>query len=134
MGQMSVTGNRFDFPSAVRCRRYVIAFGITCLTSLPLHAQYRESRIVELDGQRKYADALELCIKNDDLPFAAFLAGEYYFHGRKGIPQDKKKGQTYYLKALNRLLPRAEGGDALAQYRVARCMQPFQGRERLHYF
>ena len=49
-----------------------------------------------------------------------FWNGDYYFHGRKGIARDVKKGQEFYLKALDGLLPLAEEGDTLAQYRVAR--------------
>ena len=45
--------NSLLFSSAARCRRYFVALGIICLTSLPLHAQYRESRIVELDAQTR---------------------------------------------------------------------------------
>jgi len=72
---------------------------IACLQFLSLQAQqYLEARILDFDKQGKYAEALELCIKNDGLPFATFLAGEYYFHGRKGIPKAQKKGQVYYLR------------------------------------
>ena len=114
--QCRVTARHLDF---------FVALGIICLTFLPLQAQYREPRIMELDVQMKYAEALAMCEKSDDLPAAMYFAGDYYFHGRKGIPQDQEKGKTYYLKALNMLLPLAEGkdGDALAQYRAARCLE-----------
>jgi len=100
-------------------RRTVCLVAGLSVTSLPLLAQYRESRIMEMDSQMKYAEALAMCEKSDDLPAAMYFAGDYYFHGRKGIPQDQEKGKTYYLKALNMLLPLAEGkdGDVLTQYR-----------------
>ena len=101
-----------------------ISLGAACLLSCPLWAQqFLDARIVELDTQGKYAEVLELCQKNIDTPVALYFIGDYYYHGRKGIKRDEQKGKDYYLKASGRLLPRAKGGDALAQYRVARCQE-----------
>ena len=103
MGQMRVTENSLIVPSAARCRRYFVALVIICATflSLLLHAQqYLEGRILEFEAQGKYAEALALCVTGNgtNSAFATFLAGEYYFHGRKGIPKAQKKGQVYYLR------------------------------------
>ena len=62
-----------------------ISLTIICLAATPLLAQqFLETRIVELDTQGKYAEALALCEKNIDLSIAAYFAGEYTYHGRKG--------------------------------------------------
>jgi len=55
-----------------------ISLTIICLISLPLLAQqFLETRILELDRQEKYAEALALCERNADLSVAAYFAGEY---------------------------------------------------------
>ena len=108
-----------------------VCLGIICLMPCTLPAQqFLENRILELDRQEKYAEALALCEKNVDTPAALYLIGDYYFHGRKGIGRDERKGAEYYQKACDRLLPRAKAGDALSQYRVARCLEI--GKKDMH--
>ena len=99
----------------IKTRLFVyVCLSVICLTSIPLLAQqFLETRIAELDRQEKYAEALALCEKNIDLSVAAYFAGEYTYHGRKGIQLDVPKGEAHFLKALDRLLPRAKEGDAL---------------------
>ena len=91
-----------------------ISLTIICLISLPLLAQqFLETRIVELDTQGKYAEALALCEKNVDLSVAAYFAAEYYYHGRKGVTRDAAKGEAHFLKALDRQLQLAEDAHPL---------------------
>jgi len=104
-------------------RTFYLVIGIN-LASTPLFAQQNlESRLADLDKQEKYAEALALCRKNIDQPIAAYFAGEYYYHGRKGVKQDTANGEVHYLKALDRQLQLAEEGDVVAQYRAARCLE-----------
>lgn len=49
---------------------------------------------------------------------ALFKLAEYYYWGRKEIPKDNILAKKYYKEAMEKLLPQAEAGDALAQYMV----------------
>ena len=54
-----------------------VSLSVVCFVSFPLLAQqFLESRIVELDRQGKYAEALALCERNIDLSVVAYFAGE----------------------------------------------------------
>ena len=99
-----------------------LSFGILCVLGWSLSAQELDPRVMPMDRRGMYAEALALCLR-DSSPAAQWFVGDYYYHGRKGVARDVKKGKEFYLKALDGLLPLAEKGDALAQYRVARCLE-----------
>lgn len=102
---------------------YALA-GVCFALAESVFAQDAGPRILQLDERGMYAEALAQCLREvKTSPVAQYFAGDYYFHGRKGIERDEVGGRAYYLKALEGLLPLAEAGDATAQYRVARCLE-----------
>ncbi len=98
---------------------------VCCLTLAGgLCAQDIDQRVATLEERSMYDEVLALCLQEADVtPVAHYFIGDYYFHGRKGVVRDEGKGKAYYLKALKGLRPLAEQGDAVAQYRVARCLE-----------
>ena len=75
-------------------------------------------------GQSKnYVEVLELCKKTPDDVFSLYFIGDYCYHGRKGISQNKVLGQESYQKAIPLLLPLANSGDVNAQYYLGRCYE-----------
>jgi len=83
--------------------------------------------VVRLEKEGRYEEVLELCQKAGESAATLYLQGDYYYHGRKGVPRDKIRGNGYYRLATGKLLPKAVEGNALAQYQLARCHE--YGRE-----
>ena len=102
----------------------LLGMGMSTLAS-PLDME----RVVHLEKERRYGEALELCQKADESSATLYLQGDYYYHGRKGVPRDKIRGRGYYRLAMEKLLPEAETENALAQYQLARCHE--YGREEM---
>ena len=78
--------------------------------------------IDKLESSGQYRNAFELCAK-DNSAKSLCIQGDYLYHGRKGIPADRARGQELYKRALGKLLSAAEGGDVDAQYWLGRCQE-----------
>lgn len=76
----------------------------------------------ELNQQKKYSEAAKILEKIAADPavanhsIACFMLANYYYESRKGIAKNKEKAKKYYDQALKMSLPKAESGDAEAQY------------------
>lgn len=88
----------------------VIATPLDCVT------------ITRLEAMGNYRGVLSLCT-DDNSAKSLCIRGDYLYHGRKGIPADRVRGQELYKKALAKILPAAEAGDMDAQYWAARCLE-----------
>lgn len=85
-------------------------------------SQLAPANISRLESNGLYSKVLTLCA-DDNSAKSLCIRGDYLYHGRKGIPADRVRGQELYKKALAKILPAAEAGDIDAQYWAARCLE-----------
>lgn len=85
-------------------------------------SQFDPANINQLESNGLYSKVLTVCGK-DSSAKSLCIQGDYFYHGRKGIPVDRPRGLELYKRALEKLLPAAEAGDADAQYWTARCLE-----------
>lgn len=81
------------------------------------------SRMKYYEKQSKYSDVLEICYNNKNEPYAIFIVGDYFYHGRKGVPINKAQGYLYYQQAISPLTQLAQNNDNIAQYFLGRCYE-----------
>ena len=74
----------------------VIATPLDCVT------------ITRLEAIGNYRGVLSLCT-DDNSAKSLCIRGDYLYHGRKGIPADRVRGQELYKKALAKILPASSG-------------------------
>ncbi len=85
-------------------------------------SQFDPVTINQFESNGLYSKVLTLCGK-DNSAQSLCIQGDYFYHGRKGILADRPRGLELYKRALEKLLPAAEAGDADSQYWVARCQE-----------
>jgi len=59
------------------------------VTAFPMDAQ----EVARLEMAGRYEEALALCRKAGESGETLYTQGDYYFHGRKGVPQDEEEEQ-----------------------------------------
>jgi len=88
-----------------------------------LSVSFNMEVVTYLEKEGYYNKVLELCENTSESAIILCMQGDYYYHGRKGVPRDQPRGQECYRRASKLLLPVAEAGDALAQYQLASCYE-----------
>lgn len=86
----------------------------------------------EYNAARQELEKLILNKSNKNWGQASFVLANYYFESRKGIAKDVVKAKKYYNQAMEAFMPKAEIGDAEAQYIVGICLKNLRKKEEAY--